>query len=324
SPIPCSPSPSLPPPPPHPLSFDAKLAARERVNSESVETDSSVAETKIDPVKYPSRSTNHFPYYPIHQPANRSKSNLVVFGIILALITLLSCYYIFSTVKVMDWNKKYKIFIDGGSTWTWIHVFSYMVENENPVFEFDNKDATMRVSPGLSVYFDDPESGWESLIELIELANEIVPREMWRDTKIRLMVTAGMRWLESDVQGKVMEGCRSFLREFEFLFMDEWASVISGSDEGVYAWIVANYASGTLGGDPTVTTGVIKLGGASAQATFLSNETMCPEFSWVVKFRNVTYNIYSHNFLQFGQVILLLPSMLLRVLISNAPIPFFD
>ncbi|CAN1193893.1 Probable apyrase 3, partial [Linum perenne] len=69
---------------------------------------------------------------------------------------------------------------------------------------------------------------------------------MLRDTEIRLMATAGMRLLESDVQGKVMEGCRNVLREYGFLFMDEWASVISGSDEGVYAWIVANYASGCL------------------------------------------------------------------------------
>lgn len=41
-----------------------------------------------------------------------------------------------------------------------------------------------------------------------------------------------------------------------------------GSDEGVYAWVVANYALGTLGGDPLLTTGVIELGGASAQVYF--------------------------------------------------------
>nr|GEY64948.1 hypothetical protein CTI12_AA318450 [Tanacetum cinerariifolium] len=39
----------------------------------------------------------------------------------------------------------------------------------------------------------------------------------------------------------------------------------TGSDEGVYAWVVANYALGTLGGDPKDTTGIIELGGASAQ-----------------------------------------------------------
>jgi len=42
----------------------------------------------------------------------------------------------------------------------------------------------------------------------------------------------------------------------------------SGSDEGLYAWVVANYALGTLGGDPHKTTGIIELGGASAQVQF--------------------------------------------------------
>ena len=42
-----------------------------------------------------------------------------------------------------------------------------------------------------------------------------------------------------------------------------------GSDEGVYAWVVANYALGTLGGDPQETTGIIELGGASAQVFIL-------------------------------------------------------
>lgn len=41
--------------------------------------------------------------------------------------------------------------------------------------------------------------------------------------------------------------------------------MVTGSDEGVYAWVAANYALGTLGGDPENTTGILELGGASAQ-----------------------------------------------------------
>jgi len=45
----------------------------------------------------------------------------------------------------------------------------------------------------------------------------------------------------------------------------EFSVFVAGSDEGLYAWVVANYALGTLGGDPLQTTGIIELGGASAQ-----------------------------------------------------------
>jgi apyrase len=38
-----------------------------------------------------------------------------------------------------------------------------------------------------------------------------------------------------------------------------------GAEEGIYAWVAANYAQGTLGGDSRETTGIIELGGASVQ-----------------------------------------------------------
>ncbi|MBA0727593.1 hypothetical protein Golax_000566 [Gossypium laxum] len=77
--------------------------------------------------------------------------------------------------------------------------------------------------------------------------------------------------------------------------------IVLGSDEGVYAWVVANYVLGTLGGNPLHTTGIIELGGASAQVTFFSNEPMPSEFSRSIKFGNITYSLYSHSFLHFGQ-----------------------
>ncbi|KAM2556704.1 hypothetical protein TB2_013896 [Malus domestica] len=91
------------------------------------------------------------------------------------------------------------------------------------------------------------------------------------------------------------------LSELVFKFVLLKILVDVGSDEGLYAWVVANHALGTLGGDPVQTTGIIELGGASAQVTFVSSEPVPPEFSRAVKFGNVTYNLYSHSFLHFGQ-----------------------
>lgn len=217
----------------------------------------------------------------------------------LTLTALLSCYFLLRTGDSHRSRKRYGIIIDGGSTGSRIHVFSYIIENGKPVFDFG--DGAMKVNPGLSAHAEDPEGAGRSLIELLEFGKGRVPKKFRGETEIRLMATAGMRLLNLEVQERILESCRMVLRKSGFKFRDEWASVITGSDEGVYAWVVANYALGTLGSDPRETTGIIELGGASAQVTFVSGEPVPPEFSRIIKFGNVTYSIYSHSFLHFGQ-----------------------
>lgn len=39
------------------------------------------------------------------------------------------------------------------------------------------------------------------------------------------------------------------------------------------------------------------------QVTFVSGEPLPSEYSRAIKFRNITYDLYSHSFLHFGQVI---------------------
>lgn len=192
---------------------------------------------------------------------------------------------------------KYGIFIDGGSTGTRIHVLG--LKDGAPYF--GKELASMRVNPGLSAYAEDPDEAGRSLVDLLEFGMVRVPRDCWEDTEIRLMATAGLRRLELEVQERILESCRKVLRLSGFKFRNDWASVITGSDEGLYAWVIANYALGTLGGDPQQTTGIIELGGASAQVTFVSNEPIPPEFSRTVKFGNFTYHLYSHSMLHFGQ-----------------------
>lgn len=199
-------------------------------------------------------------------------------------------------------REKYRIIIDGGSTGTRIHVFRYRVVGGKPMFDFGESGlASMRVSPGLSAYADDPDAAGLSVVRLLEFVKSNVPKKLWGETEIRLMATAGLRLLDVGVQEPILESCRGVLKESGFRFHDEWASVITGSDEGVYAWVVANYALGTLGGDSLQTTGIIELGGASAQVTFVSSEPMPAEFSRTVSFGNTSYNLYSHSFLHFGQ-----------------------
>ncbi|KAM3304234.1 putative apyrase 6 [Capsicum chacoense] len=247
--------------------------------------------------------------YRVNRSSNRSptransKSNIVCYGFIVFVVAFICYIVVFSSYVRFTVKRKYGIVIDGGSTGTRIHVFEYEVRNGGvPVYDFGDKGlVSMRVNPGLSAYAEEPEKVEQSLGRLVEFGKGNVPKEYWSETEIRLMATAGMRLLDLGDQEKILEVCRGVLRDSGFKFKDDWASVISGSDEGLYAWVIANYALGTLGSDPLQTTGIIELGGASAQVTFVSNEPMPPEYSRTIKFRNFTYRIYSHSLLQFGQ-----------------------
>ncbi|XP_050237170.1 probable apyrase 6 isoform X2 [Mercurialis annua] len=251
--------------------------------------------TQMDPIKLQIRPSSRS-----KTKSNSAKSTLYYISLasLFTLVAFLSFYFIFKTndSNSLSHHKTYRIIIDGGSTGTRIHVFSYSFNNEGrPVF--DSVDGAMKVNPGLSSFSEDPESAGVSLEELLEFGKRRVPETLWGETEIRLMATAGMRLLDLKVQHRILESCRIVLRSCGFKFQDDWASVISG----VYAWVTANYALGTLGGDPAHTTGIIELGGASAQVTFVSNEPVPPEFSRSIKFGNITYSIYSHSFLHFGQ-----------------------
>ncbi|XP_051187920.1 probable apyrase 6 isoform X1 [Lolium perenne] len=193
----------------------------------------------------------------------------------------------------------YGVVIDAGSTGSRVHVIAY---HAGPLPQLDwTRTASLKATPGLSSFAADPGTAGPSIAPLLEFARRRVPRDSWVRTEVRLMATAGLRLLDAATAEAVLESCRELLRESGFRFQDEWATMISGAEEGIYAWVAANYALGTLGGATQDTTGIIELGGASIQVTFVTNKPMPPEFSHVLKLGDITYNLYSHSFLHLGQ-----------------------
>ncbi|KAL5220640.1 hypothetical protein ABZP36_025353 [Zizania latifolia] len=197
----------------------------------------------------------------------------------------------------------YGVVIDAGSTGSRVHVIAYHAGvGRGPLPRIDwARTASLKANPGLSSLAADPRNAGQSLAPLLEFARRRVPPERWEKTDVRLMATAGLRLLDAVVAEAVLESCRALLRESGFQFQDEWATVISGAEEGMYAWIAANYALDTLGDDLQDTTGIIELGGASIQVTFVTDKPLPPEFSQTLKFGDVTYNLYSHSFPHLGQ-----------------------
>ncbi|XP_057759626.1 probable apyrase 6 isoform X1 [Arachis stenosperma] len=254
----------------------------------------------------PSRPSLFPRHIPKPSTTTTSKSRFACIATLLLTLLLLLTYKIISSksspsssYSSSHQRVRYGIILDGGSTGTRIHVLRS--GGGGGIKERELLDlGSMRVNPGLSSFAKDPEGAGRSISELVEFGKGKVPREKWAHTEIRLMATAGMRLLGPEAQGRILEACRRVLRSSGFKFRDDWASVITGSDEGIYAWVVANYALGTLGGDPLDTTGIIELGGASAQVTFVSRELTQSGSSHIVKFGNTTYNLYSHSFLHYG------------------------
>ncbi|KAK8941508.1 putative apyrase 6 [Platanthera guangdongensis] len=199
-------------------------------------------------------------------------------------------------------SPRFGIIIDAGSTGTRLHVYAYTISPETRLPVIDQASTSeMKVRPGLSSYSGDPAGAGASLLELLDFGKGKIPKDRWGDTEIRLMATAGLRMLDDEVREMILDSCRRVLKSSGLWFLDDWASVISGSTEGVFAWVAANYALGMLGADPTETTGIIELGGASAQITFVTGEALPSGFLHVVKFGGNTYNLYSNSFLRLGQ-----------------------
>lgn len=130
-----------------------------------------------------------------------------------------------------------------------------------------------------------------------------MPKKERATTKLLLFADQELEALGHELTGTLLESCRKVLRSSGFWFKDDWARVIPGEEQGVYAWVSANYALGTLNSDPRETTGIVELGGASLQVTFAQKETLEVQSSpsRIIKLFGVTYHLYSQGLPQFGQ-----------------------
>lgn len=125
---------------------------------------------------------------------------------------------------------------------------------------------------------------------------------------IYLGATAGMRLLnqmEPNLARRILDRIRN---EFQSNGMNiKRISIISGQEEGMFAWIAANYLSGTLFKNKSI--GILDMGGASAQIAraIQSNERQThdnnndddQDYQRIRLFGN-EYNIYTFSNICFG------------------------
>ncbi|XP_078086347.1 ectonucleoside triphosphate diphosphohydrolase 6 isoform X5 [Mustelus asterias] len=161
------------------------------------------------------------------------------------------------------------------------------------------------LKPGLSAYSDEPHLAMKGIQELLDIAKESVPRDLWASTPLVLKATAGLRLLPGVKAQHLLDKVKEVFQLSPFLVMNGCVSIMDGSDEGISAWITVNFLIDSLQGSKHNTSGILDLGGGSTQITFLPHSEMTLQTSPInyitsIQMFNSTYTLYSHSYLGFG------------------------
>ncbi|XP_028266629.1 ectonucleoside triphosphate diphosphohydrolase 7-like [Parambassis ranga] len=239
----------------------------------------------------------------------------------------------------------YGIVVDCGSSGSRVFVYYWPPHNGNPhtlldirqMRDRDRKPVVKKIKPGISTLANTPTQASNYLHPLLSFAAAHVPKNKHKETPLYILCTAGMRLLPESQQTAILEDLITDVPlEFDFLFSSSHAEVISGKQEGVYAWIGINFVLGRFDhaddADATVevttgsqnqqpisrrrTVGIMDMGGASLQIayevpsaiTFSSpqeeeaGKSVLAEFNLGcdVEHTQHVYRVYVTTFLGFG------------------------
>jgi guanosine-diphosphatase len=206
---------------------------------------------------------------------------------------------------------QYALMIDAGSTGSRIHIYKFNNCGPTPSFEYEVFKMTQ---PGLSYYAANPADAAGSLDVLLAEAVRVVPAPMRACTPVAVKATAGLRLLPGTQSAEILDAVgRRIKGEYPFRLVDkEGVVIMDGKDEGVYAWITANYLMGTIkegaggAGSELATYAVLDLGGASTQIVFEpafereKGEMEEGEHKYDLKFAGRSHVLYQHSYLDYG------------------------
>ena len=204
---------------------------------------------------------------------------------------------------------QYALMIDAGSTGSRIHIYKFNNCGPSPAYEYE---VFKQRKPGLSSYATNPVAAAESLDELMEEAVKVVPSSLQSCTPVAVKATAGLRLLGTTQSDAILDAVKRRLHErYPFSVVEKDGVVImDGKDEGVYAWITANYLLNTIRADSPVhaqSYAVLDLGGASTQIVFEPNFDIEPdsaftegEHKYELTFGNKKHVLYQHSYLGYG------------------------
>lgn len=212
---------------------------------------------------------------------------------------------------------QYALMIDAGSTGSRIHIYKFNNCHGSPTYEYE---VFRQTQPGLSSFGGRadgtkgrPLEAAESLDVLLDEAVKVIPVHLQKCTPIAVKATAGLRLLGTAQSEEILQAVRHRLTEkYPFSLVEkDGVAIMDGKDEGVYAWITANYLLNTIRDDTpanTPTYAVLDLGGASTQIVFkpVFNSTKPEstledgEHKYDLTFGGKTHVLYQHSYLGYG------------------------
>ncbi|MBH1989335.1 MAG: hypothetical protein I8H75_06015 [Myxococcaceae bacterium] len=187
-------------------------------------------------------------------------------------------------------GQEYGVMLDAGSTGTRLYIY----ERSGGAIRLLEK---RRIKPGISTFSTNPEGVQNYLLPLIQFAQErLSPLTELSQVSIKLQATGGVRALSKAEQESVIQSAQKALERSGF--DRPVAEVITGEQEGIYQWIALNYLRKTLGPNRQIqkkrkSAGLIEMGGASLQVTFLKNE--------LVQTESLDSQLYSVSYDGFGE-----------------------
>ncbi|XP_062466370.1 ectonucleoside triphosphate diphosphohydrolase 7 [Pezoporus occidentalis] len=244
-----------------------------------------------------------------------------------------------------DSALNYGVVVDCGSSGSRVFVYFWPPHNGNPhdlldirqMRDHSSRPVVKKIKPGISVAAAAaPDQATPYLRPLLQFAAAHVPARKHKETPLYILCTAGMRLLPEGQQAAILEDLvRNVPQEFDFLFSKSHAEVISGKQEGVYAWIGINFVLGRFDHDDeedavvTValgdkgeslvrkrTVGILDMGGASLQIAYEvpdsrafsspqqeeAAKSLLAEFNLGcdVQHTGHVYRVYVNTFLGFG------------------------
>ena len=135
-----------------------------------------------------------------------------------------------------------------------------------------------KVEPGISDYISSPEKAADQMEDLLNFADNFIPKAKKQETVLYIYATAGLRMEKASERTRLLSIIRRRISK-NFLYQLENPDVISGESEGLYAYIAINSIKGTLCPEKShqkqkpKSVAVMDMGGGSLQIVIPMNES---------------------------------------------------